>query len=54
MRICCMTQGAQTWTLPKAEGWGGEEDEGEIQEGGDMGILMADSCWCMTENYKIM
>ena len=26
----------------------------EIQEGGDMGVPMADSCWCMTENHKIL
>ena len=25
----------------------------EVQEGGDMGVPMADS-WCMTENHKIL
>ena len=36
------------------EGWGRERDEREVQEGGDMGVPMADSYWCMTENHKIM
>ena len=27
---------------------------GEVQEGGDMGVPMADSCWCMAENHKIL
>ena len=26
----------------------------EVWEGGDMSVLMADSCWCMTENHKIL
>ena len=26
----------------------------EVQKGGDMGVPMADSCWCMTENHKIL
>ena len=33
---------------------GGEGDGKEIQEGGDMGSCMADSCWGMTENHKIL
>ena len=28
----------------KLEGWGGEADGREVQEGGDICILMADSC----------
>ena len=36
------------------EGWGGEGDRSEVQEGVDMGAPMADSCWCLTENYKIL
>ena len=37
-------------------GWsgGGKGDRREVQEGEDMGILVADSCWCMTENHKIL
>ena len=27
---------------------------GEVHEGGDMGVPMADSCWCMAENHKIL
>ena len=26
----------------------------EVWEGGDMGVPMADSCWCLTENHKIL
>ena len=35
---------------------GGDEkgDEREVREGGDMGVPMADSCWCLTENHKIL
>ena len=36
------------------EGWDGEEDAREVREGGNMGVPMADSCWCMTENHKIL
>ena len=35
-----MTQGAQIG----AEGWDGERDGREVQEGGEMHISMADSC----------
>ena len=44
MGICCMTQGTQTGALRQAEGQGGEGDERKVQEGGDMGVPMADSC----------
>ena len=36
------------------EGWNGEGDGREFQEGGDICILMADSCWGLTENNKIL
>ena len=36
------------------EGWDGEGDGREVQEGGDICIPMADSCWYLTENNKIM
>ena len=36
------------------EGWDGEGDTSEVREGVDMGAPMADSCWCLTENYKIL
>ena len=50
MGICCMTQGTQTGVLwqSRSLGWGGR------WEGGDMGVPMADSCWCLTENNKIL
>ena len=36
------------------EGWDGEGDRKEVQEGGDMCVPMADSCWGLTENNKIL
>ena len=36
------------------EGWDGEEDGREVQEGGDIYIPMADSCWSLAENNKIL
>ena len=36
------------------EGWDGEADGREVQKGGDMYIPMADSCWHLTENNKIL
>ena len=35
-------------------GWDGEGDGREFQEGGDMSISMADSCWCLAETNKIL
>ena len=36
------------------EGWDGEGDGREGQKGGDTCTAMADSCWCLTENNKIL
>ena len=36
------------------EGWDGEGDEREFQKGEDVCIPMADSCWGLTENNKIL
>ena len=36
------------------EGGDGEGDGREVCGGGDMGVSMADSCWCMTENHRIL
>ena len=49
MGICGMPQGTKTGALWEWAGGGRE-----IQEGGDMGVLMADSCSCSTENNKIL
>ena len=38
----------------KAERWDGEVNGREVWEGGDMSLPVADSCWCMTENHKIL
>ena len=36
------------------EGWAGDGDGKEVQKGGDICIPMADSCWSLTENNKIL
>ena len=36
------------------QGWDGEGDGREMQEGGDIRIPMADSCWYLAENNKIL
>ena len=36
------------------EGWDEEGDGREIQKRGDICIPMADSCWGLTENNKIL
>ena len=46
MGSCCGAQGAQL--CDDLEGWGGGCGM-EEQEGGDMCILMADSCCCTAE-----
>ena len=53
MRICCMTQGPQTWTLQNAEGWGGEEDGRKIQREGTwvyLWLILAD-VWQKTTKF---
>ena len=34
--------------------WDGVGGEKEVQEGGDMCVPMADSCWCMGETSTIL
>ena len=36
------------------EGWDGEGDAREVQKWGDICLPMADSCWGLTENNKIL
>ena len=36
------------------EGWFGEGDGREVLDGGDIDVSMADTCWCLTENHKIL
>ena len=36
----------------RLERWNGVGDWRELLEGGDMGVPMADSCWCMTEKSQ--
>ena len=54
MGICCMSQETLTGALyqPRGVGWGGNGRE--FQKGGDIHIPMADSCWGLTENSKIL
>ena len=36
------------------EGWDGGGGGRELQEGGDIGIPMSDSCWCLAETNTIL
>ena len=49
-----MAQETQTGApyLPRGMGW--EGDGREVQKGGDICLLMADSFWGLTENNKIL
>ena len=42
------------WLCLNLQGWDGEGDEREFQKGGGMCIPIADSCWGLTENTKIL
>ena len=44
----------QIGALYKPEAWNGKVDGREAQKGGDICIPMADSCWGLTENSKIL
>ena len=49
-----MAQETQQGLCINLEGWDGEGDGKEFQKGGDVCIPMADSCWGLTENSKIL
>ena len=49
-----MTQGTQTEILWQAEEWDGKGGGREVLEGGDMGVPVADSYWCVTKKHKIL
>ena len=36
------------------EGWDVEGEGKDVQEGGDIGRPMADSCWCLAETNTIL
>lgn len=36
------------------EGWDGEGCGSDVQEGGDIGVPVADSCRCLTETNTIL
>ena len=54
MEICYMAQETQTGHCVNLEGWEGEGDGREVPKGVDICIPMADSCWGLTENNKIL
>ena len=49
MGICFMTHGTQTGALWQSKRVAWEGEVMEFHEGGDLNVLMADSCWCMTK-----
>ena len=55
MGICCLwLRELKQGICDNLEVWDGKGDGREVREGGDMGLPMADSCWCITENLKIL
>ena len=60
MGICCVAQETQTGALHQPRGVGGEGDGREVKKGEDLKKgedicrPMADSCWGLTENNKIL
>ena len=44
MGICCMAQETQTGLFINLEGWDGEGEGREVQEGGDICTPLDDSC----------
>ena len=54
MWICRVTQGIQSGALQRPKGWGGEGSGREVHEGGDIGVPVADSCWCLAETNTIV
>ena len=49
-----MGQETQTGLFINLEGWEGEGDGRAVQKGGDICVPMADSCWGVAENNKIL
>ena len=54
MGICCMAQETQIGTLYHPRGVEGGGRWEVVQKGGVICIPMADSCWGLTENNKIL
>ena len=54
MGIFCMAQETQTGILYQPSGVDGEGAGREVQKGGNICIPVADSCWSLTENSKIL
>ena len=54
MGSCCIAQEAQSSALWQIRGVSdGVRGRREVQEGGDICIPMADSCWCMVETNTV-
>ena len=49
MGICSMIQGLKPGLCNNPVGWDGEGGGKDVQERGDIGISIADSCWCLAE-----
>ena len=57
IRSCCSSQALRlefSRGLCDHKGWDGEGDGREVQKGGAICVPMADSCWRLTENGKIL
>ena len=51
MGVCCMKQGAEIGALQQPRGVGGGS---EVQEGEDICIPVADSCYWMAETNTVL
>ena len=54
MGIGCVIQGAQPSAVRQLDGCDEGGDGRWFQEGGDIGIPVADSYWCMAETNAIL
>ena len=52
MGICCVAKRTQTGALGQSRRVGLGRKMGGRREGGDMGVPVADSCRCLTEQQK--
>ena len=52
--LACLAKNPKLVLCDNLEGWNGEGGGKEAQEGEDMCIPMADSCWCMAEIVTIL
>ena len=53
-KISVYLRGIKQGLCINLEGWDGEGDGKEVQEGGDVCVAVADSCGCLSETNRIL